>query len=220
MVGLWIQGDSVCPVCINSGKSKPPGVTQGQLVQACQFKSRFKKSLSTSWHFSSCHLFSVSGIKTQLKAQDVGCSQLPSFWFVCNYRLSACWGNLWRFPYFLSISSIPSVSSSLPLWENQASVIRNSHPALAAYFCHLATNHHLEIYPTIKSFSRNLAPRLWNARWSRSAWAVQSQSWSVCTLPPQCHLSCFWQTNAAPQETSEVRLVTKPPSSPAGAAAV
>lgn len=99
-------------------------------------------------------------------------------------------------------------------------VIRNSHPALAAYFCHLATNHHLEIYPTIKSFSRNLAPRLWNARWSRSGWAVQSQSWSVCTLPPQCHLSCFWRTNATPQETSEVRLVTKPPSSPAGAAAV
>lgn len=78
----------------------------------------------------------------------------------------------------------------------------------AASFCHLATNHHLEIYPTIKSFSRNLPPRLWNARWSRSGWAVQSQSWSVCTLPPQCHLSCFWQTNAAPQETSEVRLIT------------
>lgn len=150
-----------------------------------------------SWHSSSCHLFSISGIKTRLKEQDVGCRQLPSFWtrlsaITC---LSSCWRNLWRYPCFLSISPIPPVSSTFPLLQPVSSVISPDGKIEQSYetptlpwlllffsFCHFASNHHLEIYPTIKSFSRNLAPRSWNARRSRSGWAVRSQSWSVSAL--------------------------------------
>lgn len=195
IVGLWVQGYRVCPVCINSGKSKPPGRQRGRHVQACQLKSRYQEPLSTSWNSSSCHLFS-SGIKHRLKAQDVGCRQLPSFW-TCSSAITV-WV-LWRYPCCLSISSIPSVSSTLPLLQPVSSVSSPDEKIEQSFetptllwlllffsFCHFASNHHLEIYPTIKSFSRNSAPQSWNVRWSRSGWAVQSQSWSLFTLLLWC----------------------------------
>lgn len=70
-------------------------------------------------------------------------------------------------------------------WENWAeSYEPPTLPWLLLFFsfCHLASNHHLEIHPTIKSFSRNLAPQSRNTRRSRSGWAVQIQSWRVFTL--------------------------------------
>ncbi len=181
----------------NSGKSKAPGWRRGRHVQACRLKSRYKEPLSTSWHSSSCHLFSLSGIKTGLKAQDVGCRQLLSFW-TCLTAITV-WVLAWwicegipassLFPlsplcFFSSPSPTVCVLSNFTYWENRAESCEPPNLSwlfLSFSFCHLASNHHLKIHPTIKSFSRNLALQSWNARRSRSGWAVQIQSWSVFT---------------------------------------
>lgn len=79
-----------------------------------------------------------------------------------NYCLSSCWGKpVEVLP--LCVSFIPSVYhlylSHIP---HGVHLLRNSSPKAprpvpAVSCCHLATSDHLEIYPTIKSFSRNLA---------------------------------------------------------------
>ena len=82
---------------------------RGRRVWARWLKSRYEEPLSTSWRSSSCHLFSVSGIRTRLKAQDVGCRQLSGFWTrltAITVSRSCC---MRRHPCFLSVFSIPSV---------------------------------------------------------------------------------------------------------------
>lgn len=198
IVGLWQQ--TVCPVCINTEEVNPGGRRRDNLFRHVGFKSRFKKSLGISWHFSSCYLFSISGMKSQQKAQDVGCSQPFGGMFDRNYCLGSHWGNLQRYfllcplspppppVYHLYLSDVPY---GVHLLGNSSP--KDSRPVPTVSCCHLATSDHLKIYPTIKSFSRNLAVQTWNARQSSSGWATQSQSWTVWSLPSQCHLSSSWQ---------------------------
>lgn len=109
---------------------------------------------------SSCYLFSISGIKSQQKAQDVGCSQpFGALQLLSEVLLGE---NLWR--YLLSL--YPLSSSVYHLYLSHippgGHLLRNSSPEVSrpvptVSCCHLATSDHLEIYPTIKSFSRNPA---------------------------------------------------------------
>lgn len=91
--------------------------------------------------------------------------------------------------YPLCLSSLP-LSHGVHLLRNSSPEVSRPVPTVSC--CHLATTDHLEIYPTIKSFSRNPALQTWNARQSLSGWATQSQSWTVYRLPSQRHLSSFW----------------------------
>lgn len=190
--GLWGQGDTMCPVCINGEEVNPWGWCRGNLFRHVGFKSRFKASLSTSWHFSSCYLFSISGIKSQQKAQDVECSQpfgpLQLLSWVLAGETCRCTSSLCIL-YPLCLSSLP-LSHGVHLLRNSSP--GDSRPIPTVSCCHFATSDHLEIHPTIKSFSRNPALQTWNARQSLSGWAVQSQSWTVYRLPPQRHLSSSW----------------------------
>lgn len=154
----------------------------------------------------------------------------PCFGDFCN-----CWGNLWSYLVFFPILCFLCftdftflraycISSWLHLLRKGSVSMWDSHPNCGLFFSfsHFAADHHLERYPTIKSFFRNLAPQWWNAIRSRSDWAAQSHSWSVLTLLflQKCHLSCSWQKNRALEETSEGVLNTKQLSSSSGAAAV
>lgn len=164
--------------------------------QACLLKSRYKESLSLSRRSSSCHLFSVSGMKTQLKAQDVGCRQPLSF---CTHLTAIIvWVLAGRTCYGIPASPLFPLSrlfgfllSYQPQWFHLFRHTTTTLPRLLLTLCLsviLPSNHHLEIYPVIKSFSRNLAPLSWNARWSRSGRCIHFP------LSPMCRLSCSWQT--------------------------
>lgn len=168
-MGLWVQGDRVRPVCVNSGKSNPPGWRRGRRVQACRLKSRYKEPLSTSWHSSSCHLFSVLGIKTRLKAQDVRCRrfgyvclQLPSEFLLgepVKVSLLPLYP-LYLLCFFNFTSLTTCVLGDFTWWENQAESFETpTLPWLLLFFSFLSFSPRIIIWKSTPQLSH--FPGIW-----------------------------------------------------------
>lgn len=188
IVGLWGQGDAM-------RKSTPEGdagpTCSGMLVLKAGLRNPSAYPGTSVPAFCSP---SLGWNPNRMYRMSDAASHLG----LCNYYLSSCWGkpvevlplSVSFIPsvYHLYLSHIPHGVHLLRNWSPEA-----PRPVPTVSCCHLATSDHLEIYPTIKSFSRNPALQTWNARQSLSGWATQSQSWTVYRLPSQRHLSSSWQ---------------------------
>lgn len=110
LVGLWVQ-ETDCVLSASTVEKETPRGDAGQLVEACWFKSRFKKSLSTSWNQSSCCLFPISRVKLQTECTVCWMEPAP---FVSLQLLSeSCLGQRVDVSLFFSFFTVSSVSSSL-----------------------------------------------------------------------------------------------------------
>lgn len=173
IVGLWVQGETESPDCINTEEVKPRGRWRGA---TCSGMPVLKAGLRSPSALQ--FLLFVLHLRDEIPTEITGCWMQPfGGTFVRNYCLGSCWEPVELPPppiYHLYLSCIP-YGDHLP--GNPSPQV--SRPVPTVSYCHLATSDHLEIYPTIKSFSRNLAVQTWNARQSSSGWATQSQSWTV-----------------------------------------